>query len=233
MMKKISLLFLTAAIGVTTYAQTPAQSATAERPASFLDMAQTRYTTKVYDLTKKVSDEQIAQLAEILRLTPSSINSQPWQFVIVSDEATKNRLAEVSTGSNRPRVQQASHIVVFRGFKNLEALEQQMKEHLPAPTLGYYTNTMKPDEAKTRAWIANQVYIALGFFLAAVGDMNIDSTPMEGIFPAEYDKVLNMGDDYQTYFAVAIGYRDPVDGNQPTKRPKSRLPQDAVVKFIN
>lgn len=217
---------------MTAYAQTATLTTTPERPASFLEMAQTRYTTKVYDPTKKVSDEQIAQLAEILRLTPSSINSQPWQFVIVSDEATKQRLAEVSTGSNHPRVQQASHIVVFRGFKNLDALEKQMKEHLPEGTLGYYTNTMKPDESKTRAWIGNQVYIALGFFLAAVGDMNIDSTPMEGIFPAEYDKVLNLGDDYQTYFAVVIGYRDPVDGNQPTKRAKSRLPQDAVVKFI-
>ena len=54
----------------------------------FLKLAQTRYTTKHYT-SKRVSDEDIAKLKEILRLAPSSINSQPWQFVFISDEATK------------------------------------------------------------------------------------------------------------------------------------------------
>ena len=40
----------------------------------FLQLAQNRYTTKHYS-SKRVSDEDIAKLKEILRLTPSSINS--------------------------------------------------------------------------------------------------------------------------------------------------------------
>lgn len=43
----------------------------------FLELAQTRYTTKRYEAGKKVSDQQIKELQEILRLSPSSINSQP------------------------------------------------------------------------------------------------------------------------------------------------------------
>ena len=72
----------------------------------FLKLVQTRYTTKHYS-SKRVSDEDIAKLKEILRLTPSSINSQPWQFVFISDEATKEAFAKASF-INEERVKQAA-----------------------------------------------------------------------------------------------------------------------------
>ena len=43
----------------------------------FLSLAQNRYTTKIYN-GKTLSKETLEQLNEILRLAPSSINSQPW-----------------------------------------------------------------------------------------------------------------------------------------------------------
>ena len=66
-----------------------------------------------------------------------------------------------------------------------------------------------------------KVYVALGYFLSACASMGIDSTPMEGILPAEYDKHLPK-DGYHTLFAVAIGYRDPDDANQPDRTAKKR-----------
>lgn len=47
-----------------------------------LKIAQTRYTTKAYDPNKKIPAEQFERLLEILRLTPSSINIQPWHFLL-------------------------------------------------------------------------------------------------------------------------------------------------------
>jgi len=52
---------------------------------------------------------------------------------------------------------------------------------------------------------------------------------MEGILPEEYDKILQEN-DYRTLFAVAIGYRNPEDKNQPSFTPKKRLPLEEVVK---
>ncbi len=73
------------------------------------------------------------------------------------------------------------------------------------------------------------MYIALGYFLSACASIGIDSTPMEGILPEEYDKILQEN-DYRTLFAVAIGYRNPEDKNQPSFTPKKRLPLEEVVK---
>lgn len=219
MLKKIALL-ISISLGGVLLAQVNNQE-NIGRPKSFIELAQTRYTTKVYDPTKKISDEQIEQLAEILRLTPSSVNSQPWQFVIISDENIKERLANASMGGNVARIKQASHLVVFRGLKDGSNFNAY-----GGASLG------KDKDANVRAWIGHQVYISLGFFLAGCADMGIDSTAMEGIAPDEYDKILNIGNDYETLFAVAIGYRSSDDRNQPNKRPKTRKPKEEVVKII-
>ena len=194
----------------------------------FLQLAQNRYTTKHYS-SKRVSDSDIAKLKEILRLTHSSINSQPWQFVFISDEATKEAFAKVSF-FNEERIRQASHLVVFMANSALPSFEEKLAKASTEAGVGFYHKVQKPKgDVSLYAWMNNQVYISLGFFLSACASMGIDSTPMEGIINTEYDKLLN-DSQYTTLFAVAIGYRDPEDSNQLHLQPKSRLPLEDVVK---
>lgn len=42
-----------------------------------------RYTTKKYDATKRISAEDIEIIKQALRLSASSINSQPWKFAVI------------------------------------------------------------------------------------------------------------------------------------------------------
>ena len=67
--------------------------------------------------------------------------------------------------------------------------------------------------------------------ITGIADAQIDSTPMEGIQPKEYDKILNQT-DYKTVVAIAIGYRDKEDYNQLSKNPKSRRNAEEVIKSI-
>lgn len=194
---------------------------------NFLDLAKNRYTTKVYQ-NKKISEEKINDLKEILRLAPSSINSQPWRFIFVSDENKKQELAKVSF-FNESKINNASHLVVFLGFDDLEKFESQIRKCLPEGQVNYYLQNVKPKgEEVTKKWLHRQVYISLGYFLSACASMGIDSTPMEGIQMEKYDEILQQ-DGYKTLFAVAIGYRDSNDSNQPDKNPKSRLPLEEVI----
>ncbi|NDV45097.1 nitroreductase family protein [Flagellimonas sediminis] len=197
----------------------------------FLQLAEQRYTTKKYDPTKKIPEDRIQDLKEILRLSPSSINSQPWQFIFVSDEALKRKLAEQSF-FNDQKVKDASHLVVFTVINDLKKFEEQIERHLQPGSVGYYKQFLKPlDEDVIQSWLSHQVYLSLGFFLGACASMGIDSTPMEGIEKEGYDSVLQL-DGYTSLFAVAIGYRDSEDPNQPALKQKSRLDLDAVVQSI-
>lgn len=197
----------------------------------FLDISNSRYTTKKYNSQLKISEEKIEQLKEILRMSPSSINSQPWKFTFISDERIKNELAKESY-FNEHKVQDASHLVVFSVINNVQKFEEQIKANLAEPSINYYNQNLKPQgEEKIKMWMTHQVYLSLGFFLSACATMGIDSTAMEGINVDGYDKILKE-DGYKPLFAVAIGYRDTEDANQPSITSKSRLSIDDVVLAI-
>ena len=63
---------------------------------SFINAMQERYTTKKYDASKRIDSEKIEELKEIVRLSPSSINSQPWKFTFVRGSEKKEALAKAS-----------------------------------------------------------------------------------------------------------------------------------------
>lgn len=160
---------------------------------NILKTLQERYTTKRYDPTLRLSEGELQQIREILRLAPSSINSQPWAFDILSDEETKARLSEHSM-SNRERVQTASHIIVLNVYRSVQTFEE---ERLPTLTTGaqsFYRSQIAPrGEEGVRSWIELEAY----------------------------DAILGH-EKYRPLVAVALGRRDPEDENQPSRTPKNR-----------
>lgn len=198
---------------------------------SFINAMQERYTTKKYNSTKKITSDKIEELKEILRLTPSSINSQPWKFTFVSDEKVKKELSEVSW-INTEKVINCDTVVVFSRVDSLQYFENQIDQELPKGAVDYYKEFLKPlPEQEIKSWFDKQVYLSLGILLSACAAMKIDATPMEGIEPENYDKILNLK-NHHTIVAVAIGYRDEDDFNQPSKKPKSRIALENIVETI-
>lgn len=198
---------------------------------SFIEIAKSRYTTKLYNEKGKISNEDIEKLKEILRLSPSSINSQPWKFTFVSDEEKKSEFADRAY-HNKGRINDSSHLVIFSVIDDISLFKAQMHKYLGEGSIKYFENVLEPKgEEGIKAWMRNQVYLSLGFFLSACASMGIDSTPMEGIENDKYDELLRIP-GYKTLFAVSIGYRNPEDKNQPSNNPKTRLPKDEVIQNI-
>ncbi|WP_308005244.1 nitroreductase family protein [uncultured Chryseobacterium sp.] len=198
---------------------------------NFLEKMKSRYTVKKYNPQGTIGEEQIQQLKEILHLSPSSINSQPWNFVFVSEPETKIQLAEVSY-FNKEKVLDGSHLIVFQALKNPEDFEKQIEENLPEGSVTYYKTFVKPKgEAEIRSWLKHQVYLSLGVLLSACADMEIDSTPMEGIETEKYDAILK-NEKYESVFAVVIGVKSEEDKTQPVHTPKRRLESKNVILEI-
>ncbi len=200
---------------------------------SFLDLAKVRYSTKKYDNTKQVSNEQIEELKQILRLSPSSINSQPWKFTFVTDPTLKKELASKSY-VNEQSINDVNLLVVFSVMENIEHFENRNLSVLPeAWVKGFYEPLVKSNgNEAVKTWLENQVYLSLGFFLSACMNMGLDATPMEGIERQAYKQILNQ-DRYSPLFAVTVGYADaPNDWAHPTILPKSRFELKEVVESI-
>ncbi len=82
---------------------------------NIMEIAKERYSVKKFDETFKLSEEQLTQVKELLRYSPSSVNSQPWNFTIATTKEGKERIAKSTKefGFNDEKVRDASALVVF------------------------------------------------------------------------------------------------------------------------
>jgi nitroreductase len=62
---------------------------------SFLDLARRRRSVRRYRL-EPVPDELLQQVLEAGRWAPSAVNSQPWEFIVVTDPAVKQALYDMA-----------------------------------------------------------------------------------------------------------------------------------------
>jgi nitroreductase len=69
-----------------------------------------------------------------------------------------------------------------------------------------------PRSQEIERWSSNQVYIALGTFMAAAALLEVDTCPIEGFSPLEYDRILELETSpCRSCVACAAGYRDAND----------------------
>ncbi len=211
---------------------------------NIVEVATSRRTCKAFDASRKLPEETLSALRTVLRFTPSSVNSQPWHFVIAASNAAKEKIAATLDGAyayNAPKVRDASHVLVMCARTDLDdahldrvlAQEEADGRFLVPEGKTMQNNTRRFFVGLHRQnqtmgnWIERQVYIALGTVLQAAGALEIDACPMEGIDTQAIDAALNLPDQgLRSVVLVALGYHGADDFN--AKLPKSRLPETAI-----
>ncbi|MFD1557530.1 oxygen-insensitive NAD(P)H nitroreductase [Paraburkholderia silviterrae] len=211
--------------------------------------AKTRRTTKAFDSTRTIPQEKIDQLRELIRFSPSSVNSQPWHFVIASSPEGKARIAAAAEGRyayNKPKILDASHVIVLCAREqmtsaHLEAvLEQEERDErfiIPDARKSQqnsrqsFVNTHRYDLKDAQHWMEKQVYLALGTLLLGAATLEIDACPMEGFDAQVLDRELGLREHgFSSVVLVALGHSAEADFNRTL--PKSRLPAKAIFTDI-
>ena len=199
-----------------------------------------RYATKVFDATKKIPTETWTALEEALILSPSSFGLQPWKFIVITDKEMREKLQPHSWGQGQ--VTQCSHYVVFAALTKID--EAYIDSNLArtaevrgvaVESLGGFrkmlTGTLIQGGYGTPEWAARQAYIALGNFMTAAAVLQIDTCPMEGFVPAEYDKILGLpAKGLTSIVCCAAGYRSDTD--KYAALAKVRFPASAMIERI-
>ncbi|MEP2776912.1 MAG: NAD(P)H-dependent oxidoreductase [Luteolibacter sp.] len=206
-----------------------------------LDALNFRYATKAFDPTRKISSQDWAALKSSLALTPSSFGLQPWKFLIIDTPEIREKLKAASWGQGQ--VTDASQLVVFTvrtdlTQEDIDSWIARMSEVQGTPiddlaglsgVISSFAGGM--DAAAKQAWNTRQVYIALGQLMTSAAFMGIDSCPLEGISPTDYDEILGLKDSgYATAVACALGYRSADD--KYAGATKARFPQEDVIAHI-
>jgi len=190
-----------------------------------LEALQWRYATKVFDAAQRIPADVWQTLERALVLTPTSYGLQPYRFLVINDPGKRAELLPHSW--NQKQVVDASHFVVFTARTRMTEADVTKLirrtsdvRKIPADSLNFYRDMMLGDivngpRSKTaHEWAARQVYIALGNLMTCAAMLGVDTCPMEGLDPAEYDRILGLrGGDYATVVACALGYRGAGDKN--------------------
>ena len=58
---------------------------------SFQDLCKQRFSVRSYS-AEPVSDDQLEYILECARLAPSAVNLQPWRFIVVRSQATRQQV---------------------------------------------------------------------------------------------------------------------------------------------
>lgn len=218
-------------------------------PQQLLQLVRTRHTCKAFDPSKPIPADQLSALMDVLHLAPSSVNSQPWHFVLASTTQGKQQVAQGCPGVyayNVPKILNASHTVVLCRKTTMDAdhFDQVLDQEA---TDGRFASEQAKDAARksramyldmhhnlwkdTATWMDRQVYIALGMLLHSAALLGIDTCTMEGFDQPTLDQALGLPEQGLTAVVlVALGYRSSDDFNAAL--PKSRLQPAQVFTHI-
>lgn len=202
-----------------------------------------RYAVKKFDATKKVSHEDLKTLEEALVLSPSSYGLQPWKFLVITDQKIREELRPHAWG--QPQITDCSHLFVLASKTHVSEadIDEYVKRIMEVRQTDFNSDLQTLDgmmkgfrnRAETEGWMQQwthkQTYIALGFLMASSAFLGIDSCPMEGFVPAEFDRILGLDKEgYSTAVLCPVGYRSEEDWLG--KLAKVRYSADTIVKHI-
>ena len=209
--------------------------------SNYIENLNWRYATKKFDTSKKLTDEQLEKLKEVIKLTASSYGLQPYKFFIIEDKETRKKLREAAW--DQPQVTDASQLIVFANMTDFdESLVDDYIQNvvetrgMDKADLKDYAemikSTLMPLSKEQKGfWAAKQAYIALGNLLSAAADYKIDACPMEGFEPEKFNEILGLKSQNLNAAVIAtVGYRSEEDKTQHYK--KVRKTKNELFKTI-
>ncbi|WKW08862.1 nitroreductase family protein [Bacillus velezensis] len=108
----------------------------------FMDIMKGRRSIRNYDPAVKISKEEMTQILEEATTAPSSVNAQPWRFLVIDSPEGKEKLAPLAS-FNQTQVSTSSAVIaVFADMNSDDYLEEIYSK---AVELGYM-----PQEVKDR-----------------------------------------------------------------------------------
>jgi len=204
-----------------------------------LKALQFRHACKKFQADKTIPADILQDILECARLSPSSFGMEPWKFLVIKNQQTREQLRQACW--NQPQITDSSHVIVILDKKNLTrpdndyVRKQFNRRQLSAQAQQLYLDKYRQHYQKevaplmsNYAWDSKQCYIALANIMTAAAAAGIDSCPIEGLEKQKVERALKLDtSQYEAVVIVALGYR------AAEQTPRLRLSFGEVVEFID
>jgi nitroreductase len=175
-----------------------------------------------------IPDEKIKLLLESARLAPSGTNTQPWRFIVVKDDDTKNKLRKAS--HNQRHIKSAPVIIVccadLKAFKEFPERVDELIESgaLPErtrevfiPYLEKGMSTVTKDDLMVAA--AANVAIAVEHIVLQAVEIGLGTCWVRWYEDDVVKEILEIPDHVEVMALLPVG----IPNEEPAPRPRLNL----------
>lgn len=150
---------------------------------------------------RPVTEDQIRELYDLIKLGPTSGNSCPARFVWVKSAAAKAKLAELAMANNKAKIL-AAPLTVIVGY------DLDFAEQLPRlfPARGETMKGMFRDPVLAELVAFRNGSLQGGYLIVAARALGLDCGPMSGFDNAAVDREFFAGTKIKSNFLCSIGY---------------------------
>jgi 3-hydroxypropanoate dehydrogenase len=150
-----------------------------------------------------VTENDIHEIYELLKMGPTSANQQPARFVWLLSQDAKDKLAAHASDNNAPKIRAAPAAVVI-------AYDTEFHEHLPElfPHVDARPWFAEPVARERHAFL--NATLQAGYFIMAARAVGLDTGPMTGFDAAGVDAAFFADKpNYKSVMISTLGHGDP------------------------
>jgi nitroreductase len=169
-----------------------------------------------FDQSITIGQEELEKIINLACLAPSSMNLQPWEFLVCYSDEDKARMQAVTM--NQKKVSEASAVIAVLCNLNFpEHAEEVAKVNMEK---GYFTEERKsgfvtmahgfkdnPQALREEAIRSSNLW-SMSFMLAAA-EAGWDTAPMGGFVAEDLSAEFGLPDTHFPVLIIAVGKRNP------------------------
>ncbi|OXM14897.1 nitroreductase family protein [Paenibacillus herberti] len=195
-----------------------------------------RRSVREYDPTVKISREEMTELLEEATLAPSSVNLQPWRFLVIESEEAKAKLAGIAWSNQTQVLTSSAVIAVFADLKAFDNADEIMssaveKGYLPQEVkeslMANYTNLFStvPEDMFRNMVLLDTGLVSMQIMLSARA-RGYDTNPIGGYDKSRIVEMFGMEEGrYVPSMLISVGKA------AKEARLTTRLPVDRVAEW--
>lgn len=194
-----------------------------------------RRSIRKYDPTVKISKEEMTQILTEATLAPSSVNMQPWRFLVIDSAEGKATLAPLARFNQTQVETSAAVIAVFGDLNNFDYAEEiysaavergfmpaDVKENQLARLAGHFSTL--PAAANKDTVLIDSALASMQLMLAARAH-GYDTNPIGGFEKDKIAEAFGMDKDrYIPVMLISLG-KAAEEGHESVRLPIDKIAQ--------
>lgn len=182
----------------------------------FNDIVFNRHSVKLFDENFKINHDEMLEMIKEATKAPSSVNMQPWRFLVVESEEAKKTLRPLIRFNTRQNDTSSAMIIIFGDMKCYEKGEQIYSEtvkqgYMPEDVKKELMDVFMPEYMNASREKMNDI-VKIDSSLAAMQLMLVarahgyETNPIGGFEGDKLAKAFNLDEErYVPVIIIAIG----------------------------